>query len=753
MTDFADLGIRVQSTDVVRARGELVQLTRTGADTERQVERQTTRISAAWSRMGMAARTAAGLIASALGARAIFRSAEQYTQMTNALRTLGLDASQAATRLREISSMAAATRAPLESTVGLYQRVSIAATELGASGDDIMRFTRNVGLALAQQGGSAASAAGALTQLSQALAGGTVRAEEFNSILEGAFPIAQAAARGIDAAGGSVARLRQMVIAGEVSSAAFFQAVLSQSAALEEAFGRTVPTVGQAMGVLSNRSVIFIGRLDSMLGASRAVAGAIMAVAGAVSAMTGGLEAAATFFSDYQGYFISTAMAITGYFLPAISAAAMGIVRAYVPAIWGAVTATYTWVASLITLRGAMIATGIGAFVVAAGYVINSLIQLRERTGSWGAALGLLGDVARGVWSGIVTSAGAIPLGLSGVWLSVEAGFRSMVSSLSGLWAEFLGSMVSNLGGVSTPFGDVDFGAMLGLEDAIAAAERFSTLQTSRSNTAASNANIFYGAADDRATQGYDQARAALDALRAAMADTGGATTDTTAALAAINEALGETPAAAGAAAGGVGAVGVAAEEAQSRIERIAGSMSRFFLQIAQGGDAARQAISQLLSRAAEMLMNNALMSLLGGAGLGGGSIVGGLLGMLFNANGNVFSGSPSLSAYSGQVVSNPTMFAFANGGVPGGRMGVMGEAGPEAIMPLKRASDGKLGVAASGGQQSVVVEVVTRMDQNGNLQSYVERTTGRVVARQRPGIISDAVSATYTAAREVPLR
>lgn len=68
------------------------------------------------------------------------------------------------------------------------------------------------------------------------------------------------------------------------------------------------------------------------------------------------------------------------------------------------------------------------------------------------------------------------------------------------------------------------------------------------------------------------------------------------------------------------------------------------------------------------------------------------------SANGNVYS-SPSLSAYSGQIVSKPTMFAFASGA------GVMGEAGPEAIMPLKRGKDGKLGVSTDGG--GVVVNVI----------------------------------------------
>ena len=61
-------------------------------------------------------------------------------------------------------------------------------------------------------------------------------------------------------------------------------------------------------------------------------------------------------------------------------------------------------------------------------------------------------------------------------------------------------------------------------------------------------------------------------------------------------------------------------------------------------------------------------------------------------AKGGVFNDAPSLSAYSGRVVSSPTPFLFARGA------GIMGEAGPEAIMPLSRGSDGKLGVKAGGG-------------------------------------------------------
>jgi hypothetical protein len=70
------------------------------------------------------------------------------------------------------------------------------------------------------------------------------------------------------------------------------------------------------------------------------------------------------------------------------------------------------------------------------------------------------------------------------------------------------------------------------------------------------------------------------------------------------------------------------------------------------------------------------------------------LLGSLFgSANGNAFGPGGVIPFATGGVVSSPTLFGFG-----GGRTGLMGEAGPEAILPLKRGRDGKLGVSSAGG-------------------------------------------------------
>ncbi|MDQ7099361.1 phage tail tape measure protein [Serratia sp. MF2] len=131
--------------------------------------------------------------------------------------------------------------------------------------------------------------------------------------------------------------------------------------------------------------------------------------------------------------------------------------------------------------------------------------------------------------------------------------------------------------------------------------------------------------------------------------------------------------------------------------------------------DFAKSVLTDLASMMIKMAMFNALkagMNFFAPSGNDPGQVP-----MFANAKGGVYS-SPSLSAYSGQIVSNPTMFAFAKGA------GLMGEAGPEAIMPLKRGADGSLGVRANGvmGNQTLINVDITL---NSDGSSQVQATSG----------------------------
>ncbi|CBJ81180.1 putative tail component [Xenorhabdus bovienii SS-2004] len=99
----------------------------------------------------------------------------------------------------------------------------------------------------------------------------------------------------------------------------------------------------------------------------------------------------------------------------------------------------------------------------------------------------------------------------------------------------------------------------------------------------------------------------------------------------------------------------------------------------------AQSVVQSLMKIAANKAFEMLASSFGGGAG---GAFNGFMSTFVKNAKGGVYN-SPSLSSYSGQIVNSPTLFAFAKGA------GLMGEAGPEAIMPLTRSADGSLGVRA----------------------------------------------------------
>ena len=107
------------------------------------------------------------------------------------------------------------------------------------------------------------------------------------------------------------------------------------------------------------------------------------------------------------------------------------------------------------------------------------------------------------------------------------------------------------------------------------------------------------------------------------------------------------------------------------------------------------------------------------------------------NANGNVYDQSGFVPFAKGGVVNKPTLFPFAKG------VGLMGEAGPEAIMPLRRGPSGRLGVeAAGGGVGNVVVNVDatgTAVQGDSNQADQLGKAIGAAVQaellkQKRPG-------------------
>lgn len=157
---------------------------------------------------------------------------------------------------------------------------------------------------------------------------------------------------------------------------------------------------------------------------------------------------------------------------------------------------------------------------------------------------------------------------------------------------------------------------------------------------------------------------------------------------------------------------------------RAFGDMAREVITGAESmGDAFKNLGRRLADAALEALFIQPLIEALSGSAGQGTGFAGLFAGFLKNANGNVFSNGNVVPMANGAVVNSPTFFPMS-----GGKMGLMGEAGAEAVMPLSRGSDGKLGVRAQG-QTSRPISVTMNVNGVSDSDSF-RRSERQVLSR-----------------------
>ena len=165
----------------------------------------------------------------------------------------------------------------------------------------------------------------------------------------------------------------------------------------------------------------------------------------------------------------------------------------------------------------------------------------------------------------------------------------------------------------------------------------------------------------------------------------------------------------------------------QSIADTMKSSMSDAFMSMVEGTKSFKDAMKDMARAVIKQLFDVLVVQqLVGSFGSGGGGILGSIFSALPSADGNVFSGGSQVKAYAnGGVVGGPTYFPMS-----GGKTGLMGEAGPEAIMPLKRGANGKLGVqmeGSSGGEVNIV--------QNFSFQANGDDSVKKLIAQAAPQI------------------
>ncbi|MBB4267734.1 tape measure protein [Roseospira visakhapatnamensis] len=223
------------------------------------------RAASAWSRLEMAA----GTIGVGLSLNSLMQQAQEYHQAVSLIERAAGDQAGAVERdLYRISQAAGASFTDLA-------RLTKSLDDLPGGMREALDVTEAVALSMASMPGSAQSAAAAVTQFTQAMQGGKLRGDEFNSIMEQAPALADALAEGLDVSAGS---MRAMAEAGELSADRVSAALRSVLPGLRELREEMDLTLNQQTQMVQNALTRFSGQVDERAGASGVIGGTLMDV-------------------------------------------------------------------------------------------------------------------------------------------------------------------------------------------------------------------------------------------------------------------------------------------------------------------------------------------------------------------------------------------------------------------------------------------------------------------------------------------
>lgn len=415
---------------------------------------------------------------------------------------------------------------------------------------------------------------------------------------------------------------------------------------------------------------------------------------------------------------------------------------------------------ALALLRVALLRLPFVAILALMSEGIFRFSELVTATGSWSEALRLLSDVASEVWARISRGGASLQSSLTSVWLNIRAAWVGTLGQMQADYAAFLRT-------VNEGFEAVGFGPVV---DAFSA--ETGAVELRRSADALAERGRQFGVLAGLQRQGLGDPLRSLEAIREALANPPTPAPFTPPAAA---TALPETAAGGGGAGGpaigqvqarlvtpdmiaqintGVRKTGEEAAAAADSFERmgqvITGPLQDFVRQgefnlrsLADTGARILSGFADKLITSAFKPLEDALGSLFkglsdsGGGGLGGvfSSLLGGVGSLFGFAKGAAFQAGQVVPFATGTVISQPTLFPMA-----GGRTGLMGERGPEAIMPLRRGRGGSLGVEASAAQPQVTVQNNVMLDPGELLERGLstrrgERAVQRVVSRIQGGV------------------
>ncbi|MFX9718367.1 tape measure protein [Acinetobacter baumannii] len=247
------------------------------------IERKGDYASKSMDGLSVATRSLAGYMAGLVTVSSAISKMDTYTGLQNRLKLVTNNQAELNKATEDTFQIAQKTYSAWDSVLQVYQRFSDNAKTLNLTMDDTARLTETVSKAVAISGASAEAADAALVQFGQALASGTLRGEELNSVMEQTPALAKAIAKGM---GITVGELRSVAAEGKITSQEIVKALRNVEKDVDALFAKTDITIGQSLTLLNNEITKFVGESGKGSGAAQVLAGTIQTLAGNLDVLT-----------------------------------------------------------------------------------------------------------------------------------------------------------------------------------------------------------------------------------------------------------------------------------------------------------------------------------------------------------------------------------------------------------------------------------------------------------------------------------
>ncbi|HBL5023652.1 phage tape measure protein [Enterobacter hormaechei] len=212
------------------------------------------------SSLGELSKIAAAVMA-ILSVNQVSQYADAWTELNNKLANALRPNEELVDVTERVFNITQQTRSSLEATASLYARLERATRQYGTSAEDLVKLTTIINQGFVVSGASAEEAENAIIQLSQGLASGALRGEEFNSVNENGNRLIIALA---DSLGVTIGQMRQLAAEGKLTTDVVVNGLLSQGASIGLEFAKTTTTISQAMQVAGNNITKFFGESSSV---------------------------------------------------------------------------------------------------------------------------------------------------------------------------------------------------------------------------------------------------------------------------------------------------------------------------------------------------------------------------------------------------------------------------------------------------------------------------------------------------------